>query len=160
MHWAYGCPVHVSSAPTVRGSGPATAPSARLLLALTDVLRRLKRGMDDAGLDPAAFFVLLRASCSANARVSDLAAELGLDASTVSRHVKHLEAGGHLERTPDPQDRRASRICLSERGADVLQQVQATRAGLLDDATRGWSAADRGELVRLLERLAGDLAGD
>jgi len=49
-------------------------------------------------------------------RVSELAGCMGLDASTASRHVRHLEDGGYLARTGDPGDRRASRVRLTPKG--------------------------------------------
>ena len=49
-------------------------------------------------------------------RVTDLAGCANLDTSTVSRHVAQLQRTGLIERTPDPDDRRAQRVELTAAG--------------------------------------------
>ncbi len=89
----------------------ATATTGQeLLLALMAVSRRLRSRTAGDRLDPASVFVLHHVYANAPVRVSDLARHMGLDASTVSRHVRHLEERGHLSRTGDPDDRRAARV--------------------------------------------------
>jgi DNA-binding MarR family transcriptional regulator len=90
-------------------------------------------------------------------RPSDIAADLGLDASTVSRHLRTLEQLGLVERTDDPDDRRAQRLALSDRGHEVLDRAIAQRQAVVAAALADWSEADRRSLERLLVRLADDL---
>lgn len=49
----------------------------------------------------------------------------GFRPTTVSAHIKRLEARGHVVRTPHPQDRRSHRLGLSEAGEEAL--ARATR---------------------------------
>ncbi|MBP6489653.1 MAG: MarR family transcriptional regulator, partial [Ilumatobacteraceae bacterium] len=46
-------------------------------------------------------------------RVSELAQFLGVDTSTMSRHVKTLEGGGLVVRAEDPLDGRAAHVGLT-----------------------------------------------
>ena len=45
-----------------------------------------------------------------------LATRLGMPLTTVMDHLARLEAVGHLRRTPDPRDRRATRVVLTAEG--------------------------------------------
>jgi DNA-binding MarR family transcriptional regulator len=49
-------------------------------------------------------------------RLTDLAARAGITAQSMGELVDDLEKKGYLERRPDPADRRAKRIYLTERG--------------------------------------------
>lgn len=49
-------------------------------------------------------------------RLTDLAARAGITAQSMGELVDDLEAKGYLERRPDPEDRRAKRIYLTDRG--------------------------------------------
>lgn len=62
--------------------------------------------------------------------VGVLAERLTADASTVSRLLKPLEAAGYLVLDPDPADRRAKSIRLTEAGFDKRRA-----------AATGWTAA-------------------
>lgn len=49
-------------------------------------------------------------------RLTDLAARAGVTAQSMGELVDDLEVKGYLERRPDPDDRRAKRIYLTDRG--------------------------------------------
>lgn len=90
-------------------------------------------------------------------RPSDLAEQLRLDLSTVSRHLSNLAKRGLVERTADPADARAHLVHLTLDGQRLLSEIFENRAANLGAAVRRWSATDRRHLVELLERLAHDL---
>src|SRR4051812_25024861 len=50
------------------------------------------------------------------ARVSDVARRLRVDLSVASRQVAALTAAGYVRRQPDPEDRRAQLVSLTEAG--------------------------------------------
>jgi len=89
--------------------------------------------------------------------VTDLAGRLRIDPSTASRHLRALERRGLVARRPDPVDRRASRLLLSEAGRDVLLRTRDVALNDFEVALGDWSAADRARLAALLERLRADL---
>ena len=73
-------------------------------------------------------------------RLTDLAARAGMTAQSMGELVDDLEGKGYLERRPDPDDRRAKRIYLTDRGrenARVAKQatadVEASLAALLGE---------------------------
>jgi DNA-binding MarR family transcriptional regulator len=129
-----------------------------VLVGLWRVIRRLKSSAAALGGDPAALHVIHMVKEHGPLRLTALAEAAMLDASTVSRHVQHLAAAGHLARTTDPDDRRATLIAVTESGQALLGEALAARGRLLDDALAGWPEADRAALARLLARLAEDMA--
>lgn len=129
----------------------------RLLLSLLTVARRIRSRSPEGGLDPASLVVLHNVLANAPLRVSELARCMGLDASTVSRHVMHLEREGCLTRTDDPDDRRACRLELTDRGRVLLEEAVEARAAVVDDAIADWPGHDRETLTTLMTRLAASL---
>jgi DNA-binding MarR family transcriptional regulator len=134
------------------------ATGEAVLVSLWRVIRRLKSSAANLGGDPAALHVVHMVKEHGPVRLTALAEAAMLDASTVSRHVQSLEAAGHLARTPDPADGRATLIGITEGGRALLRDALAARGRLLDDALAGWSPGDREALARLLSRLAEDMA--
>jgi DNA-binding MarR family transcriptional regulator len=142
----------------VQATPQTVAAGEEVLVALWRVIRRLKASAAKEGGDPAALHVVHMVSEHGPLRLTALAEAAMLDASTVSRHVQSLEAAGHLARTPDPADRRATLIAITDSGHALLAEALAARGRLLEAALAGWPPADRDALARLLSRLAEDMA--
>lgn len=85
-------------------------------------------------------------------RVTELAVQLRLDPTTVSRHVDDLERRALVVRDPDPTDRRATLVRLSPHAVELLDEAELERRGKLRDGLQDWSPADRETFVRLLSR--------
>jgi DNA-binding MarR family transcriptional regulator len=120
-------------------------------------LHRLASRAAGVELDRAGFGALV-ALGDEHMRLSDLATRQGLDISTVSRRVAQLEAGGLVERTADPADRRASVVSLTERGREVVASISELRRELLESVVADWPERDRREFARLLGRFAEDMS--
>lgn len=114
-------------------------------------------GAAGVSVERAGFGVLRCLSERGDARVSELAQFLGVDTSTMSRHVKTLEAGGLVVRTEDPQDGRATRVGLTTAGVEVLRLLRVARHRYFTELLTGWSEADRAVLAPLLARLANEV---
>jgi DNA-binding MarR family transcriptional regulator len=149
---------------TTTASGPA-ATMTDIEQALTRLVRRgnqprvHERLAARAGvsLDRAAYAALCRVQETGPLRLSELAARMGVDASTASRQVQQLERTGLVGRVGDPDDRRASLLELTAEGDRVLTRMRRARRASLDRVLAGWSAADRRVLAALLTRLVDDL---
>jgi DNA-binding MarR family transcriptional regulator len=100
---------------------------------------------------------LLKALHGRPMRLTELAAVVDLDASTVSRQVRNLEAGGLVERTEDPTDRRATVLALAEKGRTRLRAGAARRRRAIAALVADWPDHDREQLRRLLARLLQEL---
>jgi DNA-binding MarR family transcriptional regulator len=107
--------------------------------------------------EPAAFAVLAALCRGAASRPSELVSAVRLDLSTISRHVKSLEADGYLAKVRDREDGRSCRLKATAAGRAVISKSAARRAELFGRATAHWNPQDLRTLVELLTRLAGDL---
>jgi DNA-binding MarR family transcriptional regulator len=134
-----------------------TRDDDELAVALYAVVLRLRRLPITGPVDKAALAVLHETHRLGPVRPSDLAAQMHLDLSTVSRHLRVLETRGLVTRTPDPHDARAHTIGLTDDGGEVLAHLLDQRAVAIRDAIAHWSAADRHTLARLVHQLAEDL---
>lgn len=92
-----------------------------------------------------------------SSRLGDLARELGLDTSTVSRHVKALEGAGLVARSGDPGDGRVARLELTDAGSYALGRVRQARHRFFTEILADWPQGDREMLASLLDRLAHDV---
>jgi DNA-binding MarR family transcriptional regulator len=108
-------------------------------------------------LDRAAYAALCRVHEAGPLRLSELAARMGVDASTASRQVQQLERIGLVGRVGDPADRRASLLELTAEGDRVLARMRQARRASLAQVLGGWSGADRRTLAAVLTRLVDDL---
>jgi DNA-binding MarR family transcriptional regulator len=90
-------------------------------------------------------------------RVSEIAERVYLDVSTVSRHVSNLVALGLVTKVPDPDDKRAQVLTLTEDGQRMLVDLRERRNAWLDEVTSDWSERDLATFHRLLTRFADDV---
>jgi len=77
---------------------------------------------------------------------------------TLTRTIDRLERAGHIERRPDPSDRRARLLFLTDKGQSLLAPLEETVTHMLDDVLRGLDAGERQTLAMLLDRIADNLA--
>jgi DNA-binding MarR family transcriptional regulator len=147
-------PLH-SGAPADPGA-PATAEEAVVGL-LMQAGRKLRTRHPEDQVDPSTFALAKALMCHDGMRLSDLAAAVELDASTVSRQIKQLEDKQIIERTPDPADGRASLIRLTPEGVEQVQAAMRRRFERIRQALEPWNDSDKTALKDLLTRLANDL---
>lgn len=86
--------------------------------------------------------------------LNDLAELLCLDKSTVSRSVDNLVAGGLVERQTDPADRRCLALSLTNRGREVLTDIETRMENYFVGVIANIPAADRQRVIDSLELLA------
>ncbi|MCL9759793.1 MarR family transcriptional regulator [Frankia sp. AiPa1] len=86
-------------------------------------------------------------------RLGALATAVQSDPSTVSRQVAGLVRDGYVERRPDPDDRRAVVLAVTEAGERAYQDHVRMRAERYAGLLAGWSTEDVETLATLLHRL-------
>lgn len=123
-----------------------------------EVRARLVAGVDRP-LDRAPHVVLVRVARLAPVRLSELAEELDVDVSTASRQIAALAEAGLVDRSPDPEDRRATRLSPTPEGEAVLTELREARRRALAEVLGEWGEGDVTTLTALLGRLVDDLAG-
>lgn len=92
-------------------------------------------------------------------RLTTLAARAGLTHQSMGELVGTLEARGYLERKPDPFDRRARLVCLTDKGRQMvrvaLQEIAAIEAEWLRRLAIGDEATLDGALRRAIVEAEG-----
>jgi DNA-binding MarR family transcriptional regulator len=131
-----------------------------LLKALHRVIRQTKRTVVEDTVDRAGIIILSSLKATSAVRLSDLANDLWLDISTVSRQARSLEDRGLVTRTEDPDDRRAVRLELTPAGLTVLDEAWSRRNRQLAETLHDWTPEDRAALVAMLSRFADSLTGE
>lgn len=86
-------------------------------------------------------------------RMSELAAFLGLDRSTVSGLVDRAASRGLVARADDPDDRRSSRVGLTAAGRRAARRVTGEVAEEVRRLTAHLTAAERRTVQAALERV-------
>lgn len=99
--------------------------------------------------------VLLELDSSGPLTVSGLAQALGLDKSTLSRSLDGMAAASLIERTSDPDDRRALNVFLSEKGRGVAQRINGECDAYFREPFDGLFTAQYRRILEAVEILAG-----
>ena len=135
----------------------AAADTGAILEQLGRLLRELTRmagGADDGpAMTATQRIALIEIADGGPLRLNDLAARMGTSAPTSSRAVDVLDELGLVERTPDPDDRRAVRIELTSAGQALVSERKARASVAFEPAVAALPAADREQLLQLLARL-------
>jgi len=125
------------------------------------LIRRVRRVIGEraqavhADLQPAAYLMLayLAEHGEHGAERGSVLAELfSIDKGAVSRQLQQLVDLGLVERTPDPEDGRASLVSASEEGVRRLVDVADHRREWLDEQLGDWSDDQLARFVSELGR--------
>jgi DNA-binding MarR family transcriptional regulator len=142
--------------------------------ALTAVITRLRRALRTSirseypweALPMARVELLLRLRERGGVRVGELAQGLRLAPNTVSNVVQQLVEAGLVARTPDPADRRASLVRITDAGREQLAGWERAHERRIGGALDQLGEADRAAirqalpaLAHLVDRLTADPAG-
>ena len=114
----------------------------------------------DSGISLADYHVLvaLTSEPGGRMRVTDLAIRIGWERSRLSHHLKRMRERELVETGPDPEDRRATGVVLSETGWEVLREaapehVEFVRKAFLDALEPGEMAGLTASLEHVYDRL-------
>jgi DNA-binding MarR family transcriptional regulator len=119
------------------------------------LFHRIMRARQDSAEMGTISVLSLLAKCGPS-RASDLAKELMLDLSTVSRHTQGLERSGYIEKIADPTDRRAMTLHLTAEGKAYIEQIWRNRLELMREGLDHWDPQDLRTLSTLLSRYTED----
>ena len=84
--------------------------------------------------------------------ITELAAALGLDRSSVSGLVDRTEARGLVTRQPNPNDARSVHVSLSPQGAEAFEVGTMETGGLLSALTDALTPTEAEQQPALLDR--------
>src|SRR5262249_31320435 len=92
-------------------------------------------------------------------RLTDLSERLLIRPPSVTGVVDRLERAGLVARGESPTDLRAKQVALTSGGRQLGGRVLPAHASRIEAVMAGLTAAEQGELQRLLGRLEGHLEG-
>ena len=110
------------------------------------VSRLVNECMMDEGVSLARSKFLLLLECQGPQRSTDIACALGFAPRTVTEAIDGLERDKLVMREPDPKDRRAKIVSITETGRQVLEAAEMPRKQLLEEI---FSALDDKQLDQL-----------
>ncbi|WP_432984940.1 MarR family winged helix-turn-helix transcriptional regulator [Dactylosporangium sp. CA-233914] len=110
------------------------------------------------GLERPAYVLLNRIAVDGPFRLSALAVEVSLDLSTVSRQVTALESAGLVARLPDPSDKRASLVEVTDLGREVFAENRERWLVIWQELLAGWAPDERRLFAELFTRLNASIA--
>jgi DNA-binding MarR family transcriptional regulator len=129
---------------------------------LGDVSRLLRRSFDararTIGVTRPQWRVLTMLIRHEGINQGGLADLLDVEAITLCRMVDRLADAGLVERRPDPGDRRAWRLFLTEKAHPLLAELKILGEGLFEEAMSGLSDSEQTKLATMLELVRSNLS--
>lgn len=84
----------------------------------------------------------------------ELATELGVDAGTLTPMIDRLVRQGLVRRCPDPDDRRATRLCLEPAGRRLEPEISGRTRAVLEAFKSRFTEAEYVQFYDLVGRVA------
>ena len=144
--------------PILAGESRDQRPNVGILLRVLyqEIVSGVSAGLTEAGFDdirPAhtAVFQHIQAEGS---RLSELADQAQITKQSMGYLVDYLEARGYVKRRPDPSDRRAVLVCLTDRGWEQIGAALKIIAGI----ERDWAGRLGDERMETLRQLLTEAA--
>ena len=138
------------------GHDPNKESVGRLLVLTAKAAREvLDARLQSMGASHAAWLVL-HALIQHNAEGSSqraLAEHLCIEGPTMTRHLDRLEAGGLIERRPDPLDRRNTLVYSTPEGKAMLHRLTSVMEKAQEDVLAGLTAGEIETLTQLMQRV-------
>lgn len=84
---------------------------------------------------------------------SELAADMMISTSAMTNRLDRLQKRGLIERQPDPADRQALRIVLTDAGFALVDRIVVSHVATEERLVSTLSGEERAELRRLLAKI-------
>ncbi|HET6951722.1 MAG TPA: MarR family transcriptional regulator [Acidimicrobiales bacterium] len=140
------------------GSAPArlrALPSWLLNQAALPANRLVSEALAGAGTRRYHYSLLAALDETGPASQAELSRRTTIDRSDMVATINELAAGGLVERTPDPDDRRRNVVTITPAGRRQLGKLDRLIAAAQDELLAPLSPGERRQLVDLLARIVG-----
>jgi len=128
-----------------------------------DVSRIRKKVVDQAvsplGITRSQFWVLVNIARYGDDGIAqtELARLMSVGKVSLGGLIDRMEANGILERLPDPSDRRAKKVFITEKGEELLQRLQEVAEKINKQIMRGISSEQNKMLDNMLKTMKRNL---
>ena len=117
-------------------------------------MRDWSRFVKTSGFSMPQFFLLMHLHHRAHCAISDLSEHMEISNAAASQLVEKLVQAGLLERTEDPNDRRAKQVSLSAQGKGLIEQGIQERYRWVDAVAARLNPEEQAEVSAALAVLA------
>ncbi len=126
---------------------------SRASLAVTSLLKRELTAAGLEGVRPAYLGVLMTLWQEDGLKSRELGRRVCLEPSTMTGLIDRMERQGLVSRVPDPLDRRASRITLTDAGREIKERAEQVVDAALAQGLEGLSEHDLEQMKTCLRRV-------
>lgn len=132
-------------------------------------LRRAEERLSDASLEymklgktdmRALHFLIVAGNTGQVATATTLAAHLEITSASTTKLLDRLARGGHITRTPHPEDRRSTQIHITATTKQAAMETVGKQQARRFSAAARLSPAEREVVIRFLRATAGELTED
>jgi DNA-binding MarR family transcriptional regulator len=109
---------------------------------------------EEAGLTPTQWAALAMLAEEGAASQNALGRMTAMDPATIQGVIRRLEERGLITREPDPDDKRRTKLRLSEEGEGVVRQVTALGMRVTERTLEPLDAEDRRNFLEMLAKLS------
>jgi DNA-binding MarR family transcriptional regulator len=99
------------------------------------------------------YIIALTLDAAGELSISELATQLALDGTTITRQVAAMDHTGLVQRTARPDDGRTRIVSLTSRGRERMLDVQNERVRRYDETLADWSDTELQDLATLTAKL-------
>jgi DNA-binding MarR family transcriptional regulator len=121
--------------------------------------RLVNEGLAQADAHKWQYSVLVALEESGPASQATLSRRTGIYRSDLVGVINELADGGHVERAPDPDDRRRNVITMTQQGRRHLRRLDKVIATIQDELLEPLPESEREQFVRTLTKLLDHHAG-
>jgi len=138
---------------------PTAEPIGRVISSTAKQLSRaFERELAEAGGSQPVWLILLALKQQRWRTQQDLAAAVGIEGPTLTHHLDGLQRDGLIERTRDPDDRRAVRVELTAEGERLFRRLAQAALAFDERLQEGVSEPELDSFRSVLGRLRDNVA--
>jgi DNA-binding MarR family transcriptional regulator len=116
-------------------------------------MRDFKRFMEETGLSFSQINILMRLIHAKSTGVSEIGEELGVTNAAASQAVDRLVGLGLIERAEDPEDRRAKKLALTQKGRALIEKGIEARSKWVEGLTDTFTSDQQAMIISALTLL-------
>ena len=116
-------------------------------------MRDFKRFMDATALSFSQINILMRLVHGGSTGVSEIGSQLGVSNAAASQAVDRLVLLDLIERTEDPEDRRAKRLVLTQKGRTLIEEGVEARSKWIESLTDALTPEQQNMIISALTLL-------
>jgi DNA-binding MarR family transcriptional regulator len=137
--------------------------AARFHAAMEQLWRKMNQDLSvlgKLGVTPPQLYMMFVLCEKGQCKVTSLAEHVGVKPSAITVMIDRLIQQGLAQRQHDEQDRRVVMLAITDKGKQVLRKFEQTRNEIMRSYFVKLEPGEVEQMVRILEKLAGDPAND